>query len=514
MLFKSLRTSIALNLVVLLLLSTLLIDVVVLILMQKMFVEARLEKGRILMAALASSLEPVSTDGGTRWRMTQLDSLRQLMAAGGGTCAMVVSLDGQWIYRGGVGCLSAQSLAALANRAARNNQETIRSADFFRGVFGGQPGSLIIAAPLQVDNSVVAGGGLAMPVDDVFNRMRRSQHILLIYVLINTFLLTLLGVYRLSNLIVNPIQRLVRRAEAYRESDDAVFVLDREDNEFSMLSKSLNRMLIQLAQDKEKLQASVHSLEKVNRDLEKAQRELIRAEKLASVGRLSAGIAHEIGNPIGIIKGYLALLNDPAITEAEKADFVARTEKEVERIHSIIQQLLDFSRPSGEDQAPVSVHAILEDLEEVCRYQPALACLRFALYLEAQKDYVVANARQLRQVFLNLVLNAADAVREAGVDGELEIRTSCPEASSDVGDGLPSLVISFADNGGGIPEESLTHIFDPFFSTKAPGKGTGLGLSVSFTIIEGLGGSLKAERNPKGGTSMVIRLPLAAGSPA
>jgi len=514
MLFKSLRTSIALNLVVLLLLSILLIDVIVLILMQKMFVDARLEKGRILMTALAASLEPVPADGGTRWRMTELESLRRLMETGGGVCAMVVSLDGQRIYRGGVGCLSAPSLAALATRAARNNQETIRSADFLRGVFGGQPDSLVFAAPLQVDETVVAGGGIAMPVNDVFNRIRRSQHILLIYASINTVLLSLLGVYRLSNIIVKPIQRLVKRAEAYRESDDAVFVLDKEDNEFSMLSKSLNRMLIQLAQDKEKLQASVHSLEKVNRDLAKAQRELIRAEKLASVGRLSAGIAHEIGNPIGIIKGYLSLLNDPAITEAEKADFVARTEKEVERIHSIIQQLLDFSRPSGEDQAPVSVHAILEDLEEVCRYQPALGCLRFTLHLEAQSDQVAANARQLRQVFLNLVLNAADAVREAGADGELEIRTACQDASPDAEDASPFLVISFVDNGGGIPEESLTHIFDPFFTTKSPGKGTGLGLSVSFTIIEGLGGSLKAEGNAKGGTSMVIRLPLTAGSSA
>ncbi len=512
MLFKSLRTSIALNLVVLLLLSMLLIDVVIIMVMQRMAVDARLEKGRILMAVLEGSLRPDATDDGRQWRMANPNHLHRVMDAAGSICTVIVGVDGQSIYRGGIGCQVASSLPAMARQAIRENREVVHSTNFLGGIFGGQPGNIILAAPLEVNRTLAAAGGIVMPVSDILSRLRRSQHIILIYALINTVLLSLLGVYRLGNIIVKPIQRLVKRAEAYRESDDAVFLLDKEDNEFSMLSKSLNRMLIQLAQDKEKLQDSVHSLEKVNRDLAKAQRELVRAEKLASVGRLSAGIAHEIGNPIGIIKGYLALLSDPSIPHEEKADFVARTESEVERIHSIIQQLLDFSRPSGEDQALVSVHAILEDLEEVCRYQPALGCLGFALHLAAPRDHVLANARQLRQVFLNLILNAADAVREARGEGDLAIYTECKKGGPDTGD-ASFLTIRFIDNGGGIPEESMTSIFDPFYTTKAPGKGTGLGLSVSFTIVDSLGGSLRAEQNAKGGTSMIITLPLAE-SPA
>jgi signal transduction histidine kinase len=514
MLFKSLRTSIVLNLVVLLLLSMLLIDVVILMVMQKMFIDARLDKGRIVIAALTSNLRMVSTNGDRDWRMANPEQLGRLLETADGLCMVAVALNGRKIYRGGVGCISETILTSMAYLAAREDRDVVRSPDFFRGIFAGQPGNLAMAAPLRLENGVAGGAGILMPVGDIYGQVRRSQHILLVYTLINTFLLTLLGVYRLGNLIVKPIQRLVRRAEAYRESDDAVFLLDKEDNEFSMLSKSLNRMLIHLARDKDKLQASVHSLERANQDLEKAQRELIRAEKLASVGRLSAGIAHEIGNPIGIIKGYLTLMNDPSISDEEKADFVARTESEVERIHSIIQQLLDFARPSGEEQTLVSVHGVLEDLEEVCRFQPALGCIRIALQLGAAEDHVVANARQLRQVFLNLVLNAADAVREVSGDGELDIHTEICPANSDADDRQGSLVIRFSDDGGGIPEERLTHIFDPFYTTKAPGKGTGLGLSVSFTIIEGLGGSLKAERNEKGGTSMVITLPLAVPTTA
>lgn len=509
MLLKSLRTKIALNLVVLLLLSMLLIDLVMLMVTQKMLVDARIEKARLLITALAINLQVMPGDETEGWRIANSDHIHRLMATAGGMCAVVVSLDGKRIYRGGMGCLAPKAIMSMAHQAAREDRELYRASNLFRGIFGRQPGSLAMAAPLRFGDSVAAGGGVLMPMDDIFSRMQRAQHILLIYTLINTAILTLLGLYRLGNLTVKPLQRLVKRAEAYRQSDDNVFLLEKEDNEFSKLSKSLNRMLIHLAQDKEKLQASVHSLEKVNKDLERAQRDLIRVEKLASVGRLSAGIAHEIGNPIGIIKGYLALMSDPSITDEEKADFVTRTASEVERIHSIIQQLLDFARPSGEEQEIVSVHAILADLEEVCRFQPALACMRFEWHLGAERDRVAANARQLRQVFLNLVLNAADAVGDANNEGQLAIRTACCRARVADGPNPDLLTVEFIDNGPGIPEENLTNIFDPFFTTKSPGKGTGLGLSVSFTIIEGLGGTIKAESNHNEGTRMVIVLPLA-----
>ena len=507
MLLKSLRTNIALNLVLLLLTAMLLIDLVMLMVTQKMFIMTRVEKGHVVLAALESHLKMRASDTVREWRVPDVQQVSRMVNAAGVLCVLVVSMDGRTLYRGGLGCLQYPAMSDLAHKAAITGKSITRTSGFIQGLIGRQPGTLLLTTPLAVEGEIVAGACVYMPTDDIYDRMRRSQHILLIYALINTAILGFLGVYRLNKITIKPIQRLVRRAEAYRDYDDNVFVLEKEDTEFSQLSKSLNRMLMQLAEDKEKLQASVSSLEKANQELEKAQRDLIRAEKLASVGRLSAGIAHEIGNPIGIIKGYLGLLNDESISEEEKADFVSRTESEVERIHSIIQQLLDFARPSGEDQEIVAVHAVLEDLEEVCRFQPTLSCIRFILHLEAQNDRVIANARQLRQVFLNVVLNAADAVRDAAVEGELIIQTECLEAvyQSDKQD---RLAIRFRDNGMGIPEETLSNIFDPFYTTKAPGKGTGLGLSVSFTIIEGLGGSIKAEHNENGGTSMVIILPL------
>ena len=509
---KSIRTNIALNLAVLLLIAMLLIDLIMLIVTQEMLIASRIEKGRVLMAALSTHLLAVSSDTGKEWRFANAAKMSRLVESADGRCFLAVTVEGQPIDQAGLGCLKQTSMDAMAWQAATTGKELTQTSDLIRGIFRRQPGFLFLAAPLMVEREIVAGGCVLIPLDDIYRQLGRSQHILLIYALINTVILTLLGIYRLNKLTVKPIQRLVRRAETYRDLDDNVFLLEKEDNEFSQLSKSLNRMLMHLGQDKEKLQDSVHSLEKANIELEKAQRDLIRAEKLASVGRLSAGIAHEIGNPIGIIKGYLALLNDRSIPQEERADFIARTEREVERINSIIQQLLDFARPSGKEQEIISVHQILADLEEVCRFQPTLSCVRIQLRLEAARDQVMANAQQLRQVFLNLVLNAADAVRDTETEGELAIQTALVDSSITDTKNQEQLMVRFMDNGPGISDESMTNIFDPFFTTKAPGKGTGLGLSVSFTIIEGLGGSLKAESNEDGGTCMTIMLPLAVTS--
>lgn len=508
MLLKSLRTSIAVNLAVLLLISMLLIDLIMLIVTQEMLVASRIEKGRLLIATLSTHLEKTSPVNNDQWQINNTRKFSQIMNTAGGLCTIVWTPEGRSIFQTGLGCLHQAAMKTIALKAVTKREEITQTSNMIRAIFLRQTGLLFLAAPLKVDNEIVAGGCVLIPLDDIYGLMQRSQHILLIYALINTVILTLLGIYRLNKITVNPIQRLVRRAEAYRENDDNVFMLDKEDNEFSQLSKSLNRMMMLQAQDKEKLRSSVHSLEKANRDLEKAQRDLIRAEKLASVGRLSAGIAHEIGNPIGIIKGYLSLLTDPSISDQEKNDFIVRTQNEVERINSIIQQLLDFARPSGKELAVISVHQILNELEDVCHFQPALSCIKFQLQLDAQKDLVMANARQMRQVFLNLILNAADAVRDSDVDGELVIHTELSDSLSAESKEAEMFVIRFTDNGQGITDESLTNIFDPFFTTKAPGEGTGLGLSVSFTIIEGFGGSIKASRTDSGGTCMTIKLPL------
>ncbi len=157
----------------------------------------------------------------------------------------------------------------------------------------------------------------------------------------------------------------------------------------------------------------------------------------------------------------------------------------------------------------MGIHPLLSELEAICHFQPVFAGFKFTLDLRAEKDQVMADGQQLRQVFLNLILNAADAFEglDSPDDNQLIIRTAVVNGS--IQDADQWLDIQFIDNGAGIPEENIDYIFDPFYTTKDPGRGTGLGLSVSFAIIEGYGGTIQAVGNEMHGTTMRIRLPLA-----
>lgn len=232
---------------------------------------------------------------------------------------------------------------------------------------------------------------------------------------------------------------------------------------------------------------------------------------MASVGRLSAGIAHEIGNPLGIVVGYLELLKQEHISTDEKKEYLIRSENEINRIHTIIRQLLDFSRQSNGDLVEVSVHELIEDVIQMIQLQPVISNIHLKRKLSAERDTVVADPDQLRQVFLNLMINATDAISfsEKKSAGELIVET-CILSNLDMDsiDQNPTLKIMYIDNGIGISETDLDNIFDPFYTTKEPGKGTGLGLWVCYMIIEGLGGKIEPTSKEGEGTCVVLHLPL------
>jgi signal transduction histidine kinase len=227
---------------------------------------------------------------------------------------------------------------------------------------------------------------------------------------------------------------------------------------------------------------------------------------------LSAGIAHEIGNPIGIVMGYLELLKQKDIPAAEKEEYIHRTEEEIERINTIIRQLLEISRPSNAGLTIVAVHELIDDVAQVLDVQPLMSNIELECRLEAGNDRVLADSNQLRQVFLNLIINAADAISSEGKadSGKLLIQSSLAgEAPEQAIAPKPHLKIMFIDNGPGIASENIGNIFDPFYTTKDPGKGTGLGLSVSFMIIEGFGGKMTVSSKIGQGTTMTLLLPVA-----
>lgn len=338
--------------------------------------------------------------------------------------------------------------------------------------------------------------------------------IIIFYILFNTLFLALFGFYLLHRSVIRPINRLVRRAEEFREGETFFLASDTEQDEFGRLSRALNMMLRGLEDNKVKLQAGITSLEKANLELTQAQEEIIRSEKLASIGRLASGVAHEIGNPIGIVLGYLELLKGNDLKRQERGDIISRIEEEIDRINRTIRNLLDFSRPSRGEVKEVSVHQIIVDMLDIVKPQPMMADINVVLDQQAAQDTVLADPDKLKQVFLNIVMNAIDAMeanqpKDESHNKVLSIRTSVvSETQPDTRENAKRVQIEFTDTGPGIPAEDMNKIFDPFYTTKEPGKGTGLGLSVSLRIVEDTGGDIKAKSEKGEGTTLTVILPI------
>ena len=361
---------------------------------------------------------------------------------------------------------------------------------------------LCFSSPLKYKGRVIGGISVVSSLVPVYDTLRNSEKLVILYIIIDTVILALVGIYLLSRIVVGPIHRLLRMTEEFEDYDFIPSAGDTPANEIGNLSRALASMLKRLDENKKELQNHITSLEKANNELKAAQKEIIKSEKLASVGRLAAGIAHEIGNPIGIILGYIGLIQKGGLSPEEEKDFLARVEGEVTRVNVIIRQLLDFSRSTTEQKEKCSVHDLINDTVEMLKPQPSMRELEIALDLGAERDAVIADKNQMQQVFLNILINSIDALEE---EGQIREKSRIIVKSKNK-DGF--IELDFIDNGPGASSEDIGRIFDPFFTTKEPGRGTGLGLSVCYRIIEGLEGTIKAESTPGEGMVINIRLPL------
>jgi len=507
--FSGLKVKIAMNLAILLLVAMVLIDFIVVTAGQNTFAESEIVKGELVSAIIGENLaiseksETVEIKSGFQSR------LRRMITEYGICHLLVMDKSGKQIFSSYNAHETGNELSEFAKQAVLSGKKMSRYSGDTWGIFWKQKQNIWISVPVFREGKVIAATGMLIQLDGFFNTMRQSQSFVLLYIVTNAVLLTLLGLYRMIQLTIKPINRLVKKAEEYRDNNPFVFKSEREENEFGQLSRSLNRMMIRISNDKEALKNSLLSLESANIEIRKAQKEIIRAEKLASVGRLAAGIAHEIGNPIGIVLGYLGLLKGSAISQEERDDYISRAEAEISRIKSIIRELLDFSRPMDEVSEDVTVHAIIHETTDILKVQPLMNNISIDLKLGAECDTVHADPNQLRQVFINLMMNAADAISstESSEGGKLTIETRVT-AGPEIDSSNKFLIIEIEDNGPGISAENLENIFDPFFTTKEPGKGTGLGLAVCFMIVEQAGGKISAESDGSSGTTFKISLPL------
>ncbi len=511
MIFRGLKAKIALNIAVLLLVAMLLIVLVTMVTVKRELIRSETHSAGILLTSIKENLLSGMVSAGSVSGLVPDALITTMINESQISRALVLGRKGEQCYLGANPQATQDELVGYTQKAIATGEKKIHFIDTSWIIFWNKNPRMILSAPLIEHGATLGGLSIVWPLDRVHHTLRRSQQFWFVYIFINLIILTFVGIQRISKPYLQPLARLAKRAADYKEDDELIFSVRKEDNELNSLSKALNSMLKRISADKEKLRSTVLSLERANLELKQAQRDIIRAEKLASVGRLSAGIAHEIGNPIGIVMGYLELLRQADITEDEREEYIQRTGDEIERINNIIRQLLEISRPSNTGRMAVSVHDIVQDTADVLHVQPMMSHIELSLDLSAESDTVLADPNQLRQVFLNLIINAADAISgdEKTNGGKLTLSTTLEKNGQPEQPGGPDrLKIRFADDGPGIAEENLGNIFDPFFTTKDPGRGTGLGLSVSFMIVESLGGKMTGTSEIGKGTTMEITLPL------
>jgi PAS domain S-box-containing protein len=237
-------------------------------------------------------------------------------------------------------------------------------------------------------------------------------------------------------------------------------------------------------------------------DLKRLEEQLIQAEKLAAMGQMLAGVAHELNNPLTAILGVTELLREREGADDSTKRQLELTHRQARRAARIVQNLLEFSRPASPQKNPLDVNSLVERTLQLHEHSLRRNFIEVDFRPQPDLPGVVGDANQLIQVLLNLVTNAEQAIREVRDTGRIQIRLGRKERQ---------LTVTVQDDGVGIRPEALPRIFDPFYTTKRPGGGTGLGLSICMSIVREHGGNIEAESLPAGGSAFTIYLPCAPG---
>ena len=233
---------------------------------------------------------------------------------------------------------------------------------------------------------------------------------------------------------------------------------------------------------------------------------MVQAEKLAVIGQLMAGVAHEVGTPLNVISGNAEYLMMDLREDDPRSEELKLIIAEAERIAGLIRQLLDFSRPRKPRLDQVDLNRLLREVFKLTEHQVSRGRIELEADFQPDLPSIQGDPHQLQQVFLNLFVNACQAMPGGG---ELTVSTRVsPEVHLVPRNGRSSVEVCFADTGCGIPEEHCSSIFEPFFSTKDAGKGTGLGLAICQGIVEDHGGVIEVESAVRGGSTFIVRLPV------
>ncbi len=324
---------------------------------------------------------------------------------------------------------------------------------------------------------------------------------IVVFTVILLLALVLSLTYLTQRFVIGPVKKLLDHTQRVARGELEHRTEIPRGDELGELSEAFNEMTLKLKATRGELQEWANTLEaKVEdrtQEIQQIQGKLIRSEKLASLGELVAGIAHEINNPLtGILMFSSMLEDDPRVDDSLKADMETII-RETQRCATIVRELLDFSKERVPQKKLESLHRIMDKTLALVQHQPAFHNIEVIKDYRPELPQTLVDPNQIEQVFMNILLNAGQSM-SAG--GRLTISSSLVENGRD-------LQVKISDTGCGIPPETLSKIFDPFYTTKGT-SGTGLGLSVSYGIIENHGGQIEVESEPGEGTTFNIVLPL------
>jgi signal transduction histidine kinase len=330
--------------------------------------------------------------------------------------------------------------------------------------------------------------GIQFSLVDVKEQLDDMRNILLIYVFLYGVVLIFAGYFLLQRNVIKPVQVLFQATENVRLGDFETRLPDAGPKEISQLAVAYNQMVDSLRDSRAETEQHIASLEETNKKLQQVRDELIRSEKMASVGQLAAGLAHELGNPLAALIGYLEILK-LKVESASDQDIIDRSLAETNRIDFLVRELLDFSRPGENLQTqPVHLVRVLRSSIQLLQNQGTMTDIKIIDELSESIPFILGDPNKFQQVFVNLLLNAVQACQQKG-----EIMLLSREDEK-------TFWIGIEDNGIGIAENDLHKIFEPFYTTKISGEGTGLGLAICQHIVEESGGIIYVESVYGGGS--------------
>ncbi|MEI6454791.1 MAG: ATP-binding protein [bacterium] len=362
----------------------------------------------------------------------------------------------------------------------------------------------------QPTDRVLGSLVIKLPLRDLDNAVEKSSMEFYLLATLATLLLVSFLILFTRKEIKNPLNALLKASVAVASGDKStrVDIKPNQLDDMRVVSLAFNDMLDNLQAATSELenwsQQLEYKVQKKSEELSAAQNELIHIERLASLGKLSSSVAHEINNPLSGILVYTKLihkqLSNPDLTDAKRETILKNLtmiENETKRCGDIVKGLLDFSRKDQNDFEPRHLHEILQETFDLMTHPIKISNIMFYSDFTAKSDQIYCSPNQIKQAFVAVLVNSKEAILE---NGEITIRTMNP--------GDETIRVEITDNGIGISAEDLPHIFEPFFSTKQDASGIGLGLAIVHGIVQSHNGKINVKSEPGHGTTMSFTFPL------